>query len=258
MSYSLTWLPDVLEAAGLKVAEQPGWLDRGVGDVGPIKGVICHHTGGGAKGNMPSLGVITNGRPGLRGPLAQLGLGRDGAYYIVAAGRAQHAGAGLWGGVSTGNSSFIGIEAENTGLTSDPWPDVQMDAYRRGVAAILRKIGANESMCCGHKEYALPKGRKPDPLFDMDVFRTGVKALLGGGGPVTPLIPAVDNKKRPTLRRGAKGDPVVMLQKKLKLSADGVFGPRTEAAVREFQRSVGAVPDGIVGPKTWKALDAAP
>jgi len=258
MSFSLSWLPDVLEAAGLKVAEQPGWLDRGVGDVGPIKGIICHHTGGGATGNMPSLGVITNGRPGLRGPLAQLGLGRDGTYYIVAAGRAQHAGAGLWGGINTGNSSFIGIEAENTGKTSDPWPDVQMDAYRRGVAAILRKIGADEGMCCGHKEYALPKGRKPDPLFDMDAFRAGVKALLGGSAPATPLIPAADSKKRPTLRRGAKGDPVVALQKKLKLGADGVFGPRTEAAVREFQRSVGAVPDGIVGPKTWKALDATP
>nr|QQZ49337.1 hypothetical protein JKL49_20110 [Phenylobacterium glaciei] len=56
MAYALTWLPDVLEAAGLKVAEQPGWMDRGVGNVGPTKGVICHHTAGGPKGNMPSLG----------------------------------------------------------------------------------------------------------------------------------------------------------------------------------------------------------
>jgi hypothetical protein len=39
-------------------------------------------------------------RPDLSGPLAQLCLGRDGAFYIIAAGRAYHAGAGNWQGVS--------------------------------------------------------------------------------------------------------------------------------------------------------------
>src|SRR5580700_4344959 len=51
------------------------------------------------------------------GPLAQLGLGRDGTFYVVAAGRCNQAGQGSWQGVTTGNSSFIGIEAENTGLS---------------------------------------------------------------------------------------------------------------------------------------------
>ena len=54
---------------------------------------------------------------------------------------ALHAGAGVWQGVTTGNSSFIGIEAENTGLPNDPWPAVQVEAYQRGVAAILKHIG---------------------------------------------------------------------------------------------------------------------
>src|ERR1041385_5319638 len=116
MPFSLVWLAEVLEDAGLKVAEQPGWRTRGRGDVGPTKGVICHHPAGPPTGIMPSLGTITNGRPGLTGPLAQLGLGRDGTFFVVAAGRANHAGAGDWQGVSTGNSSFIGIEAENTGF----------------------------------------------------------------------------------------------------------------------------------------------
>src|SRR3990172_10870582 len=156
MAFSLTWLPQALSDAGLRVAEQPGWQNRGRGEIGPIKGVICHHTAGAKTGNMPSLGVVTNGRSDLPGPLAQLCLGRDGTYFVVAAGRCNHAGRGNWQGFAGGNTNFIGIEAENTGLESGPnaesWPAVQMDAYRRGVAAMLKKIRANAIMCCGHKE----------------------------------------------------------------------------------------------------------
>lgn len=256
MAFSLTWLAQVLKDAGLKVAEQPGWENRGRGPMGTVRGVICHHTAGPKNGNMPSLSVITNGRPGLPGPLSQLGLGRDGTWFVVAAGRANHAGAGNWENVTTGNSSFIGIEAENTGKTDDPWPEVQMDAYRRGVAAILKKLGAGVSMCCGHKEYALPKGRKPDPSFDMAAFRADVDAIMKGNGTVRPPIPAADDKARPTLRRGASGDLVKTIQRAVGVSDDGDFGPRTEAAVRAFQRQRGLVPDGIVGPASWKAIDS--
>lgn len=260
MAFSLTWLPEVLEDAGLKVAEQPGWRTRGRGDIGPVKGVICHHTAGPLAGNMPSLNLVTEGRPDLGGPLAQLCLGRDGTYFVVAAGRANHAGAGKWQNITTGNSSFIGIEAENTGHTSgpkaEPWPEVQMDAYRRGVAAILKKIHADPIMCCGHREYALPPGRKPDPTFDMDSFRDGVRAIMAGTAPAPVLIPAVDSRNRPTLRRGARGELVKRIQNGVGMGADGIFGADTEAAVRRFQRDRGMVPDGIVGPKTWAALEA--
>src|SRR5258708_24150607 len=84
MPFSLTWLSQVLFDAGLKVAEQPGWQNRGRGDVGPIKGVICHHTAGPLKGNMPSLGILINGRSDVPGPLSQLGLARDGTHFIIA------------------------------------------------------------------------------------------------------------------------------------------------------------------------------
>ena len=74
---------------------------------------------------MPSLGTLIRGRAGVPGPLSQLGLGRDGTYYIIAAGRCSHAGVGDWQGVTSGNSRYIGIEAENRGR-NDPWPSVQM------------------------------------------------------------------------------------------------------------------------------------
>jgi len=260
----LTWLFDVLKDAGLKVAEVPGWQSRG-GEVGLTVGVICHHTAGPTNGNMPSLNTLINGRPGLPGPLAQLGLGRDGTYFVIAAGKCNHAGKGLWQGVATGNTSFIGIEAENTGKPGDqPWPEVQMDAYRRGVAAILTRIGRGAQFCAGHKEYALPEGRKPDPSFDMPAFRLSVAAIMSGVAPPPILIPAAEPALtagapagRPTLRRGATGELVKLIQTKVGVSPDGNFGPKTEAALRVFQRAQGLVPDGIVGPRTWASLDAA-
>lgn len=253
MVLPLTWLAKVLKTADLKVAEVPGWKTRGSSNVGPIKGVICHHTAGPRSGNMPSLRIVTEGRSDLPGPLSQLCLGRDGTYYVVAAGRANHAGRGKWKGVVSGNKSFIGIEAENTGLSNDfPWPSVQMDAYQRGVAAILGHIKAKPIMCCGHKEFAGP--RKIDPLFNMNVFRNFVEAIMNGTAPPPILIPPVDNENRPTARRGSAGVHVKEIQKAIGVKVDGKFGPNTEAAVREFQRIEGLVPDGIVGPQTWAAL----
>lgn len=262
MSFSLVWMPEVLLEAGLKVALTEAWEMRGHGDVGVIRGVLCHHTAGPRTGNMPSLGTVRQGRPGLAGPLAQLGLGRDGTFYVVAAGLAYHAGPGSWQGVTTGNTSFIGIEAENTGLPNDqPWPDVQMDAYRRGVAALLGHLGLPATACAGHKEFALPHGRKIDPTFDMSTFRAGVAALLGGTAPPPELIPATEppapgKTPRATLRRGATGNLVTVLQQLLSLKVDGKFGGVTEARVRVVQRELALVPDGIVGPKTWQKLDA--
>lgn len=62
------------------------------------------------------------------------------------------------------------------------------------------------------------------------------------------------------LRRGSQGEQVERLQAALAAKgfspgpADGEFGPRTEHAVRRFQRARGLEVDGIVGPRTWAAL----
>lgn len=57
-----------------------------------------------------------------------------------------------------------------------------------------------------------------------------------------------------TLKLGSRGAQVMTLQKKLHLRADGIFGPLTDEAVREFQEKNGLTIDGIVGPKTWNKL----
>ena len=63
------------------------------------------------------------------------------------------------------------------------------------------------------------------------------------------------------LKLGSKGEEVRVLQRSLSLTADGIFGPKTESAVKAFQSGHGLVADGIVGSKTWAALgvtDTAP
>jgi peptidoglycan hydrolase-like protein with peptidoglycan-binding domain len=48
--------------------------------------------------------------------------------------------------------------------------------------------------------------------------------------------------------RNGSGDPSQGLR------VDGIFGPKTDAAVRGFQQAAGLEVDGIVGPFTWNAL----
>ena len=73
--------------------------------------------------------------------------------------------------------------------------------------------------------------------------------------------PSNTSAARPTLREGARGEQVKVLQSRLKQLGfnpgpiDGHFGKQTAATVRSFQRAAGEFVDGIVGPKTWAALD---
>jgi putative chitinase len=56
------------------------------------------------------------------------------------------------------------------------------------------------------------------------------------------------------LKNGSKGDDVKKLQEKLGVEAIGTFGPKTEAAVKAWQKANGLKDDGIVGDATWAKL----
>lgn len=66
--------------------------------------------------------------------------------------------------------------------------------------------------------------------------------------------------QQPILKKGSKGTDVRKLQQMLKAQGydvgaiDGIFGAKTLAAVKAYQRAHGLVVDGIVGAKTWKVI----
>ena len=57
------------------------------------------------------------------------------------------------------------------------------------------------------------------------------------------------------LKLGSRGNEVKLLQEKLNLKTDGIFGPLTEEAVKDFQRSNGLKVDGIAGANTLSKLN---
>jgi putative chitinase len=56
------------------------------------------------------------------------------------------------------------------------------------------------------------------------------------------------------LKNGSEGADVKKLQEKLGVEAIGKFGPKTEAAVKAWQKANGLTDDGIVGDATWSKL----
>ena len=92
------------------------------------------------------------------------------------------------------------------------------------------------------------------------VFATSFKSTAPGEGASTSTAHTAavetgeEGSEQSSAGGEASGDSVSRLQKALKLSVDGEFGPETEAAVRRLQARHGLSVDGVVGPATWGVL----
>lgn len=176
MGYA-TWLPDVLTAAGLTVRTYPGWASasslgqRRPGPAGPLPdapGVVWHHDAS-PKGDSP--GALTWMRQQLTVPgaaTANAWVDRYGVWHIIAAGVTWHAG-------TNHNYTHLGVETDHT--TGEDWPPAQLDALRRGTAAILAHGGRDSSWLTFHKTILPGKKTDPDGL-DLTTERAAVAALI--------------------------------------------------------------------------------
>lgn len=256
------WLPDALRTAGLVVHEVPGWQTRGSSSFYP-RGVVCHHTASHAGANAPALGICTNGRSDLAGPLCNVLLARNGDCHVVASGRANHAGTGGFRGL-TGNSSVFGIEAENNGI-GEPWPAAQIGAYLRLCAALAKGGGFTPATVCYHREWA--GARKIDPAGpgipqDGNEWRARVALVHATPPPLTDdqkalVFLSAKEKARalPELGQGHRRRPhrrsVAKLQQLLGMRRTGVYGTATRAKVKGVQTFFGLPVTGIVDQETW-------
>ncbi len=119
--------------------------------------VMIHHTA------QDSLGqTVKTFHSARAGVSSHYVIGRDGKIVQMVNDlyRGHHAGAGKWGNDTDLNSSSIGIELDNNGLT-DPWPDVQIEALINLLQYLKDSYKIPQANFIGHMDYA--PSRKNDP-----------------------------------------------------------------------------------------------
>lgn len=185
-SWRATWLADEFRRAGLVVVEVEGWRNRGVSFPNAPDVCLFHHTASNRNsGPAGGLRIVTYGRPGLDGPIANWLTARNGVIYVVAAGIANNAGTGNARAVGlpgvTGNSSTLADEMENDGI-GEPYSPVQRTAAMKAHAAVHRRMGWPAGRAIGHNEWSTTG--KIDPLLrtwgSMAACRASLATYING------------------------------------------------------------------------------
>lgn len=167
----------LLEMEGLDVVAEKGWENRGRAGFTP-EGIMVHHTAGPKTGDAPCLSICVNGRPDLSGPLCHILLARSGKVHLIGANIANHAGMGArqvldavrkdepvtksardnkYADSIGGNQFFYGIEVENAGVASDPYPPAQLEALARICAIICNAHSWTANRVIHHRQWTSRK-----------------------------------------------------------------------------------------------------
>jgi peptidoglycan hydrolase-like protein with peptidoglycan-binding domain len=130
-----------------------------------------------------------------------------------------------------------------------------------GVAALQRALGVTVDGDFGSgTKRALERWQRRHGLAADGVAGPATRRALGlGPGPVLKA-PARAPRKRSRARvaNHTGGGGVAALQRALGVSADGVFGPGTERALKRWQDRHGLAADGVAGPQTRRTLGLGP
>jgi hypothetical protein len=112
------FLPAALEALGASVRLIDGWETRSARSTLNPQYLVCHHTASVPwSSEAANLSVCVNGNSVAPGPISQTLLHRSGVIDMIAAGSANHAGAGTYPDGTSGNGRSYGIEAVNAGIS---------------------------------------------------------------------------------------------------------------------------------------------
>ncbi len=133
-------------------------------------------------------------------------------------------------------------------------PDGALHVY-----AHLNSISVQVNQQIAHGAQVGTQGRTGDATGSHLHYEVRLKASPSFGfgtdtNPTNYLLAHV--VPQPTLRQGSRGQAVTQLQTLLKVNADGVFGPKTEAALKAWQKANHLVADGIYGPKSYQKMQS--
>jgi putative chitinase len=182
-------------------------------------------------------------------------------------GRANYADYGKALGVDLVNNPTLAAQpALSLKIACEYWKrhDINADCDRDDAQAVTRKVNGGLNGLSDRIAFTQKAKTAVARLqaVQLSGAASGGAAAPGAASSGAAAAGAATGQTRPVLARGSQGDAVVQLQNLLRdenfaVAVDGDFGPGTEVAATRFQSENGLTADGIVGPQTWAALDAA-
>lgn len=195
---------------------------------------------------------------------------------------------GKWGGAvdtvgwqdgwQVRNASRYGLKTF-ANVNNEPWHTQALE-FPNSKSAVLREHRAGKQLklwelpvygpvtgpqgetcdCDALKPVPVEPGPAPEfPPFDPAAGRFGLWPLNGNKPKLSRKLAAQTNGEpsEDEFREATRYLQGVLNQNGAKLTVDGLFGRKTEKAVRAFQKARGLTVDGWVGPQTWRAVDRA-
>lgn len=151
---------------------------------------------------------------------------------------------------------FLGLVEKYLGKQTTPVVSTELYRVRKSWGDAASQLGAYSVL-----ENAVAACEEGYSVFDSQgnvVYQKVQEIVIPTPVPTPAPIPSIT-----VLKKGSKGNEVKELQNKLNAlgyncgKADGIFGAKTETAVKQYQKDTGLIVDGMAGPKTLEALKTA-